>query len=169
MTPAHWWEEVFNKVVWPALVAVNVIDMTILTHQDRVTHICVSKLTIIGSDDVLSPGRRHRYDNLMIQQIHLKNPTMHWTNIPQCTILWQKCAPCTHFCYKMVHYGILEWCIVVFMQQIYRGRLRIKFIDELGLFSCFTQNSHIWQLPCHVNTSMEKGTLNQLTMDPTLN
>ena len=30
----------------------------ILTHWDRVTHICVSKLTIIGSDNGLSPGRR---------------------------------------------------------------------------------------------------------------
>ena len=29
-----------------------------LTHLDRVTHICVSDLTIIGSDTGLSPGRR---------------------------------------------------------------------------------------------------------------
>ena len=29
-----------------------------LTHLGRVTHICVSKLTIIGSDDALSIGRR---------------------------------------------------------------------------------------------------------------
>ena len=30
----------------------------ILTHWGRVTHICVNKLTIIGSDNGLSPGRR---------------------------------------------------------------------------------------------------------------
>ena len=29
-----------------------------LTHWARVTHICVSKLTIIGSDNGLSPERR---------------------------------------------------------------------------------------------------------------
>ena len=29
-----------------------------ITHWGRVTHICVSKLTIIGSDNVLSPDRR---------------------------------------------------------------------------------------------------------------
>ena len=29
-----------------------------LTHWDRVAHICVSKLTVIGSDNGLSPGRR---------------------------------------------------------------------------------------------------------------
>ena len=30
-----------------------------LTHRGRMTHICVSTLTIIGSDNGLSPGRRH--------------------------------------------------------------------------------------------------------------
>ena len=36
------------------------IDTTrdLLTHWGRVTHICVSKLTISGSDNGLSPGRR---------------------------------------------------------------------------------------------------------------
>ena len=32
--------------------------MKILTHWGRVTHICVNKLTIIGSDNGLSPDRR---------------------------------------------------------------------------------------------------------------
>ena len=32
--------------------------VTFLTHWGRVTHICVGKLTIIGSDNGLSPGRR---------------------------------------------------------------------------------------------------------------
>ena len=31
-------------------------DMTILNHWGRVTHICVRNLTIIGSDNVLSPS-----------------------------------------------------------------------------------------------------------------
>ena len=30
-----------------------------LTHCDRVTHLCVTKLTVIGPDNGLSPGRRH--------------------------------------------------------------------------------------------------------------
>ena len=30
----------------------------VLTHWGRVTHICISKLNIIGSDNGLSPGRR---------------------------------------------------------------------------------------------------------------
>ena len=36
----------------------NVSQDTTLNHWGRVTHICVSKLTIIGSDNGLSPGRR---------------------------------------------------------------------------------------------------------------
>ena len=34
------------------------LKMSPLTHWGRVTHICVNKLTIIGSDNGLSPGRR---------------------------------------------------------------------------------------------------------------
>ena len=33
-------------------------DLSVLTHWGRVTHICVVKLVIIGSDNGLSPGRR---------------------------------------------------------------------------------------------------------------
>ena len=37
---------------------VFIISFLCLTHWGRVTHICVGKLTIIGSDNGLSPGRR---------------------------------------------------------------------------------------------------------------
>ena len=36
----------------------NLLGANELTHWGRVTHICFSKLTIIGSDNGLSPGRR---------------------------------------------------------------------------------------------------------------
>ena len=36
----------------------RLISDALLTHWGRVTHICVGKLTIIGSDNSLSPGRR---------------------------------------------------------------------------------------------------------------
>ena len=41
-------------------ISIFVADSSIfcLTHWGRVTHICVSKLTIIGSENGLSPGRR---------------------------------------------------------------------------------------------------------------
>ena len=34
------------------------LSLNVLTHWGRVTHICVGKLTIIASDNGLSPGRR---------------------------------------------------------------------------------------------------------------
>ena len=43
-----------NLVSWMVLCNINIT----LTHWGRVTHICVSKLTIIGSDNGLSPGQR---------------------------------------------------------------------------------------------------------------
>ena len=39
-------------------VYVNTDSLVLLTHWGRVTHICVGNLTIIGSDNGLSPGRR---------------------------------------------------------------------------------------------------------------
>ena len=44
--PRFWWQ------------TSHMVYQNILTHWDRVTHICVSDLTIIGSDNGLSPGRR---------------------------------------------------------------------------------------------------------------
>ena len=43
--------------IWLILLCYNDIS-SCLTHWSRVTHICVSYLTIIGSDNGLSPGRR---------------------------------------------------------------------------------------------------------------
>ena len=45
--------------VFPSINGLNNSYSTItLTHWGRVKHICVSRLTIIGSDNGLSPGRR---------------------------------------------------------------------------------------------------------------
>ena len=42
-----------------------------LTHGDRVTHICVSKITIIGSDDGLLPGEVTIWINVVLSIRHL--------------------------------------------------------------------------------------------------
>ena len=48
------YRELFASMIWScALLAIN-----ILTHWGWVAHICVSKLTIIASDNGLSPNRR---------------------------------------------------------------------------------------------------------------
>ena len=45
-----WW--------WSVYILMPNLKPFLLTHWGRVTHICVSKQTIIGSDNGLSPGRR---------------------------------------------------------------------------------------------------------------
>ena len=50
---SHWLGANLDSALYPYLPEVNN-----LTHWGRVTHICVRKLSIIGSDNGLSPGRR---------------------------------------------------------------------------------------------------------------
>ena len=53
--PWGWWFETPSWSLWRQC---NEKRPLSLTHWGRVTHICVSNLTIIGSDNGLSPGRR---------------------------------------------------------------------------------------------------------------
>ena len=46
----------FMDLGWPRVCRRSA--SVLLTHWGRVTHICVSKLTTVGSDNSLSPGRR---------------------------------------------------------------------------------------------------------------
>ena len=64
-----------------------------LTHWGRVTHICVGKLTIIGSDNGLSPGRRQAiiWTNAEIMLIRpLENFSEIWIGIQ--TFSFKKCT-----------------------------------------------------------------------------
>ena len=48
----------FPVHTYPPVFLLTTVPVDLLTHWRRVTHICVSKLTIIASDSGLSPGRR---------------------------------------------------------------------------------------------------------------
>ena len=62
--PQNYWHSclmfLVSRVFLLLIVPLNskLIVMVYLSHWGRVTHICVSELTIIGSDNGLSPGRR---------------------------------------------------------------------------------------------------------------
>ena len=51
-------DQISHSVSSTRRVNVSQDALTFLTHWGRVTHICVGKLTIIGSGNGLSPGRR---------------------------------------------------------------------------------------------------------------
>ena len=63
------------------------------------------------------------------------------SQIPQCIMQISHNAPlcnrnvqmCAHFCYKMLHCGIWDWCIMGFVHQLYSKR------DVTLLFTCSTQ------------------------------
>ena len=52
----HWW--IPNKRCQQCSAQLENVLILTLTHWGRVTHICVGKATIIGSENGLSPGRR---------------------------------------------------------------------------------------------------------------
>ena len=54
----HWYPYIIILYIISLIISVIYGFLLILAHWGRVTYICVSKLTIIGSDNGLSPGRR---------------------------------------------------------------------------------------------------------------
>ena len=96
------------------------VDSITITHWGRVTHICVSKLTIIGSDNGLSPGRhqaiiwtnagillirtlRRDFSEILGEahsfsfwKMHLKMPSAKWrlfgTGLNELNITWKLSA-----------------------------------------------------------------------------
>ena len=65
---------------------------SVLTHCDRGTQICVGKLTIIGSDNGLSPGRRQAiiWTNAGILSIVLSGTNFSEILIEICALLFKK-------------------------------------------------------------------------------
>ena len=67
-----------HELIWQNMAMPNVTwHNCILTHWGRVTHICVGKLTIIGSDIGLSPGRRQA-NTFSFKKKHLMMSSAKW-------------------------------------------------------------------------------------------
>ena len=100
----------FNRFIWPITDQSTSFKMStkiwnwaalwVLTHWGRVTHISDSKLTIIGSDNGLSPGRRQ---------------AIIWTNIeiiltgPLGTNFSKLLIDISSFSFKKMHLKMLSW------------------------------------------------------------
>ena len=76
------------------------VKVWLLTHWGRMTRICVGNLTIIGSDNGLSPGRRH---------------AINWTNVgmlligPLGTNLSEMVIEIHTFSFKKIHLKMSSW------------------------------------------------------------
>ena len=99
----------------------------ILTHWGQVTHTCVSKLAIIGSDNGLSPGRWNIANVTLRNKLHwtfsLKFIHFHWI---QCiwNVVWRmtdilSCLQCVHRWWRRRwngqhhHYNIMIMIIMI--------------------------------------------------------
>ena len=106
--------------------------MKCLTHWGRVTHICVSKLSIIGSDNGLSPDRRQaiiwtsagilligtlgtKFNEILIEiqifsfkNIHLKMSSGKWR--PFCLGLNVLISTVTHNITSLLLHGYIKYC-----------------------------------------------------------
>ena len=128
-----------------------------LTHWGRVTHICVSKLTIIGSDNGLSPGRRQaiiwtnaeilligplgtNFSEILIgiqkfpfKKMHLKMSSAKWRPFSLGLNVLTSVAATVHFCIQcsfinLYNYGICRLIIVFSMPNQYHTLYHISFL-----------------------------------------
>ena len=117
-----------------------VVHLVFLTHWGGVTHICVSKLTIIGSDNGLSPGRRQAiiWTNAGILLIR---PLGH-TGPSSCPA-----SPCYHCGISssslMIAMENGRWIILIFSLFLTSFGLKIILTINLGLLIMFSDISTI--------------------------
>ena len=116
------------------------LQLSGLTHWGRVTHICVGKLTTIGSDNGLSPGRRQAiiWTNAGILLIRTLG-----TNFSEilCEIhsfsfskMHLKMSSAT---WRLFGLGLNELRNAEFLGAVYEGSLMLK----LGVWICKRENS----------------------------
>ena len=103
---------------------IELATKTALTHWGRVTHICVSKLTIIGSDNGLSPGRRQ---------------AIIWTNAgilligPMGINLNEILIEFNTFSFNKMHLKMMsaKWCLFCLGLNVLRRPLRTHHIQPM--------------------------------------
>ena len=144
----------WNETTYPLTFKI-IFKCCALTHWGRVTHICVGKLTIIGSDNGLSPGRRQtifwtnarilligplgttfsetstRIQAFSFKKMHLKMSSAKWRLFRLgLNVLTQKCSPVL---YNAVVFGIKY------------NMLNYYLISSLKAISIFKHQSNSWR------------------------
>ena len=116
-----------------------------LTHWGRVTHICVSKLTIIGSDNGLSHGQRQAIiwtsgGMLFIRTLGKSLGGGGWTRFKACWTSLLKCGSQTAACvFHSVHNRAYQWYIGSLI-QLRRTASQIS-PQKAECWACFISNT----------------------------
>ena len=139
-------ENAFQNVICKMLAILfsvkSMFSSELLTHWGRVTHICVSKLTIVGSDNGLTPGRRQAitWTNAGILLIGSL-----WTNFSEILINILK------FSFQKMHLNIssLKWqpfCIGLNVLNItlwgFTGTLSLSIKTDVLTYRCWLAQIH---------------------------
>ena len=161
---------------------------TELTHWGWVTHVCVSKLSILGSDNGLSPGRAGillilplgtNFSEILIEtntfsfkKMHLKMSSGKWRHLSrqnwvECIIVGEIYFP---LCGHSVTGGFMQVCILSYLihnsttranQWPDRHHLKIIFLAFIVM-----QYNAMWTLPGWANHDMASFiTSNSLILD----
>ena len=113
-----------------------------LTHWGRVTHLCVSKLTIIGSDNGLSPDRRQAIiwtnAGISIGRLGTIKITAEWTS-------WQMKLMFVHLWDVAVGYREKSWPWIILQYHRYNHSITVTTNERRGdpnhqLLSCLSNS-----------------------------
>ena len=107
-----------------------------LTHWSRVTHICVSKLTIIGSDNGVAPGRRQAIiwtsaGILLIQTLGTNfNENLRWNSciFIQETMYWKMLS--AKWCPICLGLNVFKVIIQCMFKYIIEWIMRLQWFDK---------------------------------------
>ena len=149
---------------------------TVAAYQSRVTHICVSKLTIIGSDNGLSPGRRQAiiWTNSGILLIGALGTNVSEILIKICTFSLKKMLlkmssgkrppSCLGLCslndILLPVYSCVQNCFVLAHKKIHYTNIYLHesvSIDGCFVFLSVKRLKHNFHLACAVLTSVVGG------------
>ena len=158
-----------NLAIWDAFKYLTPIEnQAVLTHWDRVMHICVSKLNIIGSDKGLSPGRRQaiigtntgilligplatkfsenliRIQKFSFKKMHLKMSSAKWCQFCLClNVLMRRCNSM-----ETIDLGRgvpMNYLIIPTMHQISHNALFCSRTVHTCVHFCY-KNAALWDI-----------------------
>ena len=133
------WELDIMMPILPSLVALAVVIMTTVnvSSDDKIGILVTLSFHWVTTELSLLFFRGVSLTlvtvTILLQWTCPTNPTMHQSNIPQCTICNRNVHLCAHFCYKMVHCGIYAWCIVGFVRWVNTNGALLKDMHEIRL------------------------------------
>ena len=121
---AKFGKKTFNQYAF--IYCCNIINKAVIEPSHRSHNALKTISHNIINKAVIEPS--HRSHNALKTISHNALKTISH-NAPFCK---RNVHTCAYFCYNMVHYGILNWCIVGFVQQVYTTYIHMQSNSDVG-------------------------------------